>query len=176
MFEGAGIYAIYYCGDFPAYDAITAANKVDFTVPIYVGKADPKGGRQGGTWDAPSGTALRSRLQKHRTSFAQAINLDPDHFKCRYLVLEDAWIRLAERFMIYWYRPLWNVEVDGFGNNQPGAGRDKQKLSAWDTLHPGRTLAKNLPPSDETAAEVEARVRQFLATPIEDRPATDLEE
>ena len=41
-FEGAGIYAIYYTGSFPAYSALSLHNQGDdFTAPIYVGKAVP---------------------------------------------------------------------------------------------------------------------------------------
>lgn len=166
---GAGIYAIYYKGGFEPYKEIANANRKEVQTPIYVGKADPAGGRQGGDWDEPTGNALRARLQKHSTSIRQAQNLDLTDFSCRFLVLEDAWIRLAERLMIYWYRPLWNLEVDGFGNNQPGKGRNKQRTSAWDTLHPGRTSARGLPPSDETVEQIKARVRSFLATPTEER-------
>ncbi|HEB80058.1 MAG TPA: Eco29kI family restriction endonuclease [Rhodospirillales bacterium] len=57
-FEGAGIYALYYLGDFPAYAPMAEANlKNRFARPIYVGKADPKGGgKGGGGLDTPSGT------------------------------------------------------------------------------------------------------------------------
>ena len=41
-FGGAGIYAIYYHGDFPAYRAISSRNSDGrHTAPIYVGKAVP---------------------------------------------------------------------------------------------------------------------------------------
>lgn len=41
---GAGVYAIYYIGDFPSYISIFESNKNGkFSQPIYVGKADPKG-------------------------------------------------------------------------------------------------------------------------------------
>ena len=176
MFEGAGIYAIYYSGDFPAYAPIAQANSEALVAPIYVGKADPKGGRQGGDWDAPPGDALRSRLQTHSRSIRQSQNLELEHFRCRFLVLEDAWIRLAERMMIYWYRPLWNIEIDGFGNNKPGAGRDKQRTSAWDTLHPGRSSAAGLPPSHESLEQITARVNAFLATPTEQRSTAAIDE
>ncbi len=40
--KGAGVYAIYYTGDFPAYRPVAAANRNDaFRQPIYVGKAIP---------------------------------------------------------------------------------------------------------------------------------------
>jgi hypothetical protein len=42
-FEGAGIYAIYYTGNFPAYDFIKKANQDGkCELPIYVGKAVQK--------------------------------------------------------------------------------------------------------------------------------------
>ena len=41
-FIGAGVYALYYIGDFPAYAALADVNKNDqFLCPIYVGKAVP---------------------------------------------------------------------------------------------------------------------------------------
>ena len=62
-FEGAGIYAIYYRGDFTAYDAITRKNQgQNFVAPIYVGKAVPKGARKGGGIDPSNGRVLFNRL------------------------------------------------------------------------------------------------------------------
>jgi hypothetical protein len=41
-FNGAGIYAIYYTGDFEPYKTLAAKNKGGkFEAPIYVGKAVP---------------------------------------------------------------------------------------------------------------------------------------
>jgi hypothetical protein len=48
-FLGAGIYAIYYAGQFPAYHKITeSALGEGKAIPIYVGKAVPAGARKGG--------------------------------------------------------------------------------------------------------------------------------
>lgn len=104
-FEGAGIYAIYYLGEFPAYALITEANRESrFEAPIYVGKADPKGGRRGGGGlDTLAGKDLYSRLTKHGRSIEQATNLDLADFRCRYLVVDEVWIRMAERMLISWY-------------------------------------------------------------------------
>lgn len=88
-FKGAGIYAIYYLGEFAAYQPLAEINRERLEAPIYVGKADPKGGRRGGDWDAPAGTALSDRLREHSNSIIQAVNLDVGDFRCRYLVLED---------------------------------------------------------------------------------------
>ncbi len=48
-FVGAGVYGIYYRGDFHAYAPVSQANKEGkCEVPIYVGKAVPAGARKGG--------------------------------------------------------------------------------------------------------------------------------
>ena len=48
-FIGAGIYAIYYTGGFPAYRKIASAAQTDEkAIPIYVGKAVPPGSRKDG--------------------------------------------------------------------------------------------------------------------------------
>jgi hypothetical protein len=48
-FRGAGVYAIYYSGDFPAYRKIAQIAPTDVkAIPIYVGKAVPEGSRKGG--------------------------------------------------------------------------------------------------------------------------------
>ena len=64
---GAGVYAIYYTGDFPAYSEIAVLNRRGrFRQPIYVGKAIPKGGRKGGlTKDAA--VANRSPINSANT-------------------------------------------------------------------------------------------------------------
>src|SRR5262245_24064865 len=67
---GAGVYAIYYVGSFPAYAPVAKENRAKaFKQPIYVGKAIPKGGRKGGlTKDASKGHALADRLKQHVAS------------------------------------------------------------------------------------------------------------
>ena len=48
-FIGAGIYALYYLGDFPVYSRIAEQNAHEaWAKPIYVGKAVPAGARRGG--------------------------------------------------------------------------------------------------------------------------------
>lgn len=149
-FNGAGVYTLHYTGDFPAY---TAAG---LDVPIYVGKADPPGRRQGRT--QASTTVLHRRLQEHADSIEAASNLSLSNFRCRWLVLDPVWISLTEQVLIAQYQPIWNVVVDGFGNHDPGAGRRNQRRSRWDTLHPGREWASNLRDRGETAAEVIAAI------------------
>ena len=147
-FDGVGVYTLHYVGTFPAYTDIGE------DVPIYVGKADPPGRRQGRA-SATSGTsALYRRLSHHAESIASASNLDLQDFRCQWLVLDPVWIGLTEQVLIAEYQPIWNVVVDGFGNNDPGRGRWNQRRSQWDTLHPGRGWAFNLRDREETAAEV----------------------
>ncbi len=48
-FAGAGVYALYYTGDFPAYAPLAERNRGErFEAPIYAGKAVPSGARKGG--------------------------------------------------------------------------------------------------------------------------------
>jgi Eco29kI restriction endonuclease len=99
-FSGAGVYAIYYTGDFESYSKLRDWNtRVDgLNVPIYVGKAVPTGGRKGNIDPEISakGAALFNRLDEHRKSIEQATNLELGDFWCRYLVVDDIWIPLGE--------------------------------------------------------------------------------
>jgi Eco29kI-like restriction endonuclease len=65
-FDGAGIYAIYYRGPFPAYAPISSSA---CERPIYVGKAVPPGGRRGGFLEAVAGRVLHSRLSQRLGSY-----------------------------------------------------------------------------------------------------------
>lgn len=162
-FIGAGIYAIYYTGDFELYEEVSELNKgLKFRWPIYVGKAVPAGARKGGFGlAADPGTVLRSRLNDHASSIESAENLRLCDFACRFLVVDDIWIPLAESLLIEMFRPLWNRVVDGFGNHDPGKGRYKQQKSAWDSLHAGRPWAKRLSPYDASGA-LESKVREYV--------------
>jgi len=147
-FEGAGIYAIYYLGDFPHYRELAESCKPSETaIPIYVGKAVPKGSRKGllGLDGKPS-RALFNRLQEHADTIDSASNIKLADFRCRYLTVDDIWIPLGEALLIETFRPLWNIAVDGFGNHDPGSGRHEGKNSSWDVLHPGRSWATRLKP------------------------------
>lgn len=139
-FIGAGIYAIYYIGNYPAYASIAARNRDNrFAIPIYVGKAVPAGARKGGFGLGISpGTVLFNRLVEHANSIKQAYNLDIDDLFCRYLVVDDIWIPLGESLLIEMFSPAWNKVIDGFGNHDPSSGRYNQQRSSWDVLHPGR--------------------------------------
>lgn len=168
VFNGAGIYAIYYTGEhrpYASYDVLAAAHHLQtWSKPIYVGKADPPGVRTGGRDLGNIGSKLADRMNQHASSIrATSTTLSIDDFWCRYLIVEPVWIPLGEAIVINLADPLWNVVVDGFGNHAPGKGRDKGMKPRWDTLHPGRRWAERLPDHSEDAASIRKRIDSFFA-------------
>ena len=163
-FHGAGIYAIYYTGKFKPYAAIASRNQgMEPEMPIYVGKAIPVGGRNGGTLpDTSKSKALFSRLREHADTIATTTNLEIADFLCRYLVVDYIWIPLGESLLIIEFTPLWNSLVDGFGNHDPGAGRYKGLRPRWDVLHPGRLWADKCQARPETEQNIRGDVEEFL--------------
>ncbi len=164
-FQGAGIYALYYTGSFPAYQALSSRNTgtEGLIDPIYVGKATPAGGRKGASLDTtPKTWALCKRLGEHADSIRAAPNLRIDDFRCRYLVVDDIWIPLGESLLIAKFSPLWNSLIDGFGNHDPGKGRYQGMRTRWDVLHAGRAWADRCAARPETAGDVEREVRAHL--------------
>ncbi len=163
-FNGAGIYAIYYTGNFNTYLPVAQRNRNNsWMAPIYVGKAVPPGARKGGygLGEAP-GDVLWKRLREHAESIQQVENLDLVDFYCRYLVVDDIWIPLGESLLISTFSPLWNQLIDGFGNHDPGRGRHGQQRSSWDTVHPGRPWAANLQPNSRSAKKILEAASKFL--------------
>lgn len=162
-FEGAGIYAIYYTGDFEPYQQCARMNRDDrFALPIYVGKAVPPGARMGLTNAASAGPALHKRLKEHLDSVKAAENLDVADFYCRFLVVDDIWIPLGESLVITRFTPLWNSLIDGFGNHNPGKGRHAGMRPRWDVLHPGRTWAASLAERPETQEQIAQEAAIYL--------------
>ncbi len=162
-FSGAGLYAIYYKGEFSAYELIAERNQGgDFTAPLYVGKAVPKGARKGGSLEAEPGTVLYNRIMQHRRSIEEAENLELEDFHCRFLIVDDIWIPLGESLLIAKFHPLWNKLIDGFGNHNPGKGRHEGQRPRWDTLHPGRAWAERCQPREETADQIIHEARDYL--------------
>lgn len=161
--QGAGVYALYYTGEFEEYASIAARNTHErWSLPIYVGKAIPPGGRIGGmAQPAHAIGALRDRLRRHAQSIEQATNLLLADFGFRSLVVDDVWIPLGENMLIETFRPLWNTNVSGFGSNPTGGPRASQALSRWDTLHPGRVGAGQA--SGAAVDEVIALVRGYAS-------------
>jgi hypothetical protein len=166
-FRGAGIYAIYYRGNFAAYGPVAAANAdpTNPKWPLYVGKAIPAGGRRGVISSKASLTnALFNRLKEHADSIAHARSLELEKFSCRFLVVDDLWIPLAESLLIARFSPVWNRLIDGFGNHDPGAGRYNGLRPRWDVLHPGRAWAEKCKQRSESAEDIEREAAHFLAT------------
>ena len=173
---GAGIYAIYYTGDFKLYRPVVHSNRNGkFEQPIYIGKAVPSGSRKGGFGlDALKEPALFKRLSEHAKSIEAAENLCLKDFFCRYLVLQDdIWIPLGESLLIGRFQPIWNVLVQGFGIHTPGVRR-KQFRSMWDTLHPGREFAIGLPANPISVHKLQEMISGFLAGKV--KPALSPEE
>lgn len=164
-FTGAGIYAIYYHGDFPAYAKLSAVNRTQgAAVPIYVGKAIPEGGRKGHSGELTSGRPTRSlyrRLVEHAESI-RSTELSIHDFACRFLVVDDIWIPLGESLLITRFSPLWNMLLDGFGNHDPGSGRYNGLAPKWDVLHPGRPWAAKCRARSETAEQITSEVLAWL--------------
>lgn len=162
-FIGAGVYALYYRGDYEPYRRLSDLNREAYTTPIYVGKAVPAGARKGGLGlDVDHGLALYNRLSEHATSISCARNLKLNDFVCRYLVVDDIWIPLAESMLIEQYKPLWNRCIDGFGNHDPGKGRYQQQKSPWDCIHEGREWAARLKPNSATVSELLEKVDKYI--------------
>lgn len=162
-FVGAGVYAIYYHGDFAPYATLSRLNENNSNVPIYVGKAVPAGARKGGLgMDVDHGFALHNRLTEHFNSIEAADNLNSEDFTCRFLVVDDIWIPLAESLIIQEFKPLWNRCLDGFGNHDPGSGRHNQQKSPWDCVHHGRAWADKLRPNNTDTEKFVLQIEQYL--------------
>lgn len=154
-FRGAGLYALYYRGAFPAYHPISSS---EWRVPIYVGKAEPQGARKGLIDPSvAAGPVLFKRIGDHSKSVAAATNLNIEDFRVRLLVVEDIFIGMAEQLLIQEFRPLWNVYVSGFGLHDPGSGRHGSERSEWDEVHPGRPWYDKMKRS-RTPAEILAKI------------------
>ncbi|EDH5631386.1 restriction endonuclease [Salmonella enterica subsp. enterica serovar Claibornei] len=163
VFEGAGIYAIYYTGGFEPYEQVSRLNSNgQYLFPIYVGKAVPAGARMGADLESKAGKVLHKRLKEHAESIKAAENLDIADFACRFLVVDDIWIPLGESLIIARFTPVWNSLIDGFGNHNPGKGRHAGMRPRWDVLHPGRTWAMNLANRPETPEQIAQDAKKYL--------------
>lgn len=174
-FRGAGVYALFYTGEFEPYSEYRVAEQADATRPIYVGKAEPSGARMGAaSGQATRGNELYNRIRQHTRSLGAVNNLRAEDFLCRYLVVVPLWIRMVERFLIEDRQPPWNGCLDGFGLHDPGKGRSPE-VSWWDAMHPGRPTGLRWKADiqytrDEKAAE--RWLREWLSRKPEDRPLT----
>lgn len=165
-FHGVGVYAIYYVGDSKYYEDLYKENRLEFRMPIYVGKAVPSGWRQGRAAKTSGLTyELHNRLKEHSKSIEQTDNLELTDFYCRFMILEgggEDLIGTVEAALIRYYKPIWNTVIDGFGNHDPGSGRYKQAKSEWDILHQGRSWADKCAGISSSKEQVEAKAKKYF--------------
>jgi hypothetical protein len=166
-FPGAGVYAIYYTGAHPAYSGLVSLNNGagGTKYPVYIGSAVRENAKQGFNPTSTSQARLWTRLGDHAESIgaveASGVNqgLMLKDFRCRFLLLNDAYITLAESVMIATFRPAWNGL--GFGSKVVGARRKGQHPSLWDSLHAGREGRPT--GTAERKAKAEAQIAASIA-------------
>lgn len=165
-FLGTGVYALYYTGKFKLYKPLYNLNRTEYSMPIYVGKAVPRGWRQGRNISSGvSSYELYNRLIDHIHSIENSENLNIEDFCCRFMILENAaagMIGTVEAALIRHYMPIWNCCIDGFGNHDPGSGRYNQARSDWDILHPGREWADRCIGACASLFEVKSKVSKYF--------------
>ncbi|MGW4394401.1 Eco29kI family restriction endonuclease [Amycolatopsis nivea] len=161
-FYGAGVYLLYYNGDFAPYATLSGKEQ-----PIYVGKADP--GDRHATNAVEQGQALHKRLNEHARSIrAATTTLDIADFDCRFLVIQSGFQQAAESRLINYFKPIWNNESDicfGIGKHGDSATTRANKRSPWDTLHPGRSWARAIvsdqKPLQQILYEISAHLEKY---------------
>lgn len=158
-FYGSGVYALYYRGNFEAYQPISTIDH-----PLYVGKADPADIHA--TTARDQGQRLWQRLRDHLRSIRSAENLDISDFDCRHLVVRSAWQKTAEDYLIGQFVPIWNTNIcTGFGKHGDSGSTRRNTVSPWDTLHPGRPWAarENNVPNPKSADDIKAEIAAHYA-------------
>lgn len=163
-FYGSGVYALYYRGSFKAYEPLSQSEH-----PIYVGKADPAEAHAKTAKE--QGGRLYGRLQDHRRSISKTTNLNSQDFEYRALVVKTGYESTAEKYLINFFRPIWNNETSicyGLGKHGDAPTRRANLRSPWDTLHPGRAWAH----SDPTMADQResARILADISTHLTQHP------
>ncbi|MFP2931188.1 Eco29kI family restriction endonuclease [Pyxidicoccus sp. 3LG] len=164
-FDGAGLYALYYRGNFPAYQGLKAPSRNAPERPVYVGKATQLHRAALAHAPPPLGAPLYRRLKEHAESIKSTANLSVDDFWCRYAVMADIWAILAQRIFEDLEKPIWNSTLPGFGLHNLGTGRVHGRRSDWDTLHPGRKWCDRLSPSPCSQQEILNRVSAAVRKP-----------
>lgn len=160
-FYGAGVYAIYYSGDFPAYTEISKREH-----PIYVGKADPVVPNAKTAFE--QGDRLASRIREHRKNISKAVTtLRPEDFEYRALVVQSGWQTPTEDYLIGLFKPIWNKQVGicyGFGKHGDAPETRANLRSPWDTLHPSRDWAHRDPKMKDAkpAKQIVEEIREHL--------------
>ncbi|MCK6512132.1 Eco29kI family restriction endonuclease [Myxococcota bacterium] len=165
-FHGTGVYAIYCITKVGLYKDFHEINRTSYRVPIYIGKAVPKGWRQARTLSSEDELSyeLHNRIREHGRSL-DASELNRANFRCRFMILEGAesdLIGTVEAALIRNYLPLWNTLIDGFGNHDPGSGRYEQAKSDWDVCHPGRPWAERCQGKHNDKDELIEKINSFM--------------
>ncbi|HEX8214002.1 MAG TPA: Eco29kI family restriction endonuclease [Allosphingosinicella sp.] len=152
---GSGIYALYYSGAFPAYDAISGSE-----TPIYVGTASPAVGNARTPYE--QGPRLSERIRYHAGNIAKATStLSLSDFQYRSLVVQSGWEKQAESYLIHLFHPVWNKEVkimSGFGKHGDSPTMRQHGRSPWDTMHPARTWAGDSASDQKPIPQIEAEL------------------
>ncbi|MGI5867863.1 MAG: Eco29kI family restriction endonuclease [Kiritimatiellia bacterium] len=166
-FSGAGVYALYCLSRSGMYSKFgNEINRTAYSVPIYVGKAVPRGWRQNRMLDKQeSGNVLFSRLSEHASSIQAGKGLSIDDFACRFVIFEGesaGMIGAVEAAIIREHNPLWNSVIDGFGNHDPGSKRVTGRMTQWDALHPGRAWAARMEGEKPDAKDLLRRVKDYM--------------
>lgn len=169
-FYGAGVYAIYYKGDFTPYAQLKNRDH-----PIYIGKADPD--NQAAKDAVSQGTKLSARLNEHARSIRKAFTtLDISDFECRFLIVQTGFQKSAEDYLINFFKPIWNSETKicfGLGKHGDSSETRVNKRSPWDTMHPGREWADATAENQKTLETIVEQIGDHLST---HRPYADIHE
>lgn len=167
-FTGSGVYAIYCTAKKGIYERYgNRVNRMGYNVPIYVGKAVPKGWRQSRTAgvETDNGSALRSRLVHHSKTILAVDNLNLEDFACRFMIFSGGsvdMIAAVEAALIAEYTPLWNAVIDGFGNNDPGGRRMGGIVPKWHILHKGVKWASRMTGQRADVRHVQKSVMDYM--------------
>lgn len=146
VFYGTGVYALYYKGIegakgwCPPYAPLSGTEH-----PIYVGKADPV--NPAAKEPMSQGQKLAARLREHAKTIGKAkTTLDLDNFECRFLIVQTGFQTSAERYLIDFFKPIWNSETKiCFGMSKHGDSAETRGngRSPWHTMHPGVSWSDN---------------------------------
>ncbi|MGB3299338.1 MAG: Eco29kI family restriction endonuclease [Phormidesmis sp.] len=166
-FHGTGVYALYCIAKSGIYSRFNLINRTAFHMPLYVGKAVPKGWRQARQVSSRSVKSyeLSSRIKEHSRSISLGEGLNVPDFSCRFMILEGKesdLIGTVEAALIRRYQPIWNTLIDGFGNHDPGKGRYGQAKSDWDVCHPGRSWAEKCQGAHASKEALLTSIEDFL--------------
>ncbi len=161
--EDTGVYAVYYTGDFPAYRPLAEANRDGkFAMPIYIGSAPRMIPLDDAATKLRAVFALSPLLREDARSIEQAENLKLDDFHCRYVIAPAYLSPLGESLLIKRTHPLWNTIITGFAQHSPHEEPGASHRSMWDTLHPGRAWAFDLPKNPLEISDIMERVASAL--------------